>query len=165
MQKFKFDARYGATTQNGDLYNNPWKYSFVHNFKVHYKQSILQALAYKADVSVSSGRPQIPPTQEVMDAFNQRMTMGNVHQNVRGRFSQVSFHVTNIEYKESFAFYDPQTAPRNPPASSPQQTFATQSTSSFQTTFAQQDSIFCRSCGNKLPADSKFCNKCGTAVA
>ena len=165
MQKFKFDARVGNTATTQDFYANPWRYSFVHNFKVHYKQSVLQALAFKADVSISSANAQIPSLQEVTEQFNQRMEMGNVHQNVRGRFAQVSYHITNIEYKESFAFYDPQMASREPPPAPPQPSPAPQTTSDFQTTFATQESIFCRNCGNRLPSDSKFCNKCGTAVA
>lgn len=119
MQKFKFDARLGPTTENTDFYNSSWKYSFVHNYKVHYKQSVIQALANKVDISLPSSTPQMPSTQQVMEEFNQRMQMGNVARNAVRRFSQVSYHVTNIEYKESFAFYDAQTAPRAPPAPPP----------------------------------------------
>jgi hypothetical protein len=158
LQKFKFDARMGPTSSYQDLYTNPWKYSFVHNFKVHYKQSIVQALAHKADVSISSANPQIPSLQDVTEQFNQRMQLGNVHQNIRGRFAQVSYHITNIEYKESFAFYDPQMSARAPPTTPPAPT-----PSPFQSAPAQ-GSQFCTNCGNPLPPNSKFCNKCGTIV-
>jgi len=158
VQKFKFDARLGSTTDNADFYNSSWKYSFVHNFKVHYKQSVLQALASKVDVSISSNNPQIPSTQQVMDEFNQRMQMGNVARNAVRRFSQVSYHVTNIEYKESFAFYDPQTAPRAPPTT-PQAPVSAPAQAGQN--FGQ---LFCRNCGANLPSDSKFCNRCGTPV-
>jgi hypothetical protein len=158
LQKFKFDARIGATSTNQDLYTNPWRYSFVHNFKVHYKQSILQALANKADVSISSANPQIPSLQEVTEQFNQRMQFGNVHQNIKGRFAQVSYHITNIEYKESFAFYDPQMANRVPPTPPPAPT-----ASPVQPAFTP-GSKFCTNCGSQLPPNSKFCNNCGTSV-
>ena len=158
MQKFKFDARIGPTSGFQDFFTNPWKYSFVHNFKVHYKQSLLQALAYKADVSMSSANPQIPSLQDVTEQFNQRMQMGNAHQNVKGRFAQVSYHITNIEYKESFAFYDPQMAPKAPPPPSPAPT-----PTPIQST-PTRGSRFCTSCGNQFPPNSRFCNKCGAAV-
>ncbi|HEV2138110.1 MAG TPA: zinc ribbon domain-containing protein [Nitrososphaerales archaeon] len=159
MQKLKFDARMGPTANNGDLYSSSWRYSFVHNFKVHFKVSILQALANKIDVSISSSTPQIPPTQQVMEEFNQRMQLGNVTRNVRQRFSATSYHVTNIEYKESFAFYDPQTAPRAPPAPALAPMVAPALAGS------SAGSMYCRSCGTQLPVDSRFCNKCGTPVA
>jgi ribosomal protein L40E len=158
MQKFKFDTRLGSTSNSADFYDNSWRYSFVHNFKVHYKQSILQALANKVDISLSSNNPNMPSTQQVMEEFNQRMQMGNVARNVVRRFSQVSYHVTNIEYKESFAFYDPQTAPRAPPAPPPSPMPApVQSGPNF-------GKLYCRNCGAQLPSDSKFCNRCGTTV-
>jgi hypothetical protein len=171
LQKYKFDARIGPMSQNGNLYTSPWKYSFVHNFKVHYKVSMLQALANKIDVSISSTTPQIPSTQVVMEEFNQRMKLGNVTREARGRFSAASYHVTNIEYKESFAFYDPNTAPSAPPPSQIQQVQqaprALSAESQYPPLGLSQDTtgpIFCRNCGARLPSDSKFCNKCGTAV-
>lgn len=158
MQKFKFDARSGPTSDSRDLYSSPWKYSFVHNFKVHFKSSMFQALANKLDVSISSTTPQIPSTQLVMEEFNQRMQMGNMGRNMKQRFSATSYHVSDIEYKESLAFYDPQTAPKSPPEpTSPQgQTFPHAAPT--------PGSLFCRNCGAQLPSDSKFCNKCGTGV-
>ena len=148
----------GPTSETGDLYNFSWKYSFVHNFKVHYKQSVLQALANKVDVSLSSDSPRMPSTQQVMEEFNQRMQMGNVARNKVRRFSQVSYHVTNVEYKESFAFYDPQTAPRAPPTQPP-------APMSVPAQAGQNlGLLFCRNCGAQLPSDSKFCNRCGTPV-
>jgi ribosomal protein L40E len=163
LQKFKFDAQAGPTSNNQDFYTNSWRYSFVHNFKVHYKQSVLQALANKADVSISSATPQIPSTQQVMDEFNQRMQMGNVaRENLRKRFSSVSYHVTNIEYKESFAFYDSQTAPKAPPRPQPEPVVQVVTpVASAQSS----SSMFCTQCGAQLPAGSRFCNRCGSPVA
>ena len=73
------------------------------------------------------------------------------------RFSEASYHVTQVEYKESFAFYDPQMTQQ--PTPTPQMTPAASLAPS------ASGAVFCRSCGTKLPADSKFCNKCGTQVA
>lgn len=141
----------GQTSETSDFYNNPWKYSFTHNFKVHFKRGIMQALANKLDITISSATAEIPSTQQVMEEFNQRMKSSIVVSNTRQRYSEASYHVTQIEYKESFAFYDPQMAPKAPP----------------KQTFNQppSGSVFCRNCGASLPSDSKFCNKCGTQVA
>lgn len=159
MQKFKFDARQGRTEGSKDLYDNSWRYSFAHNFKVHFKRGILQALANKLDITISSAAPEMPSTNDVMTEFNQRMKASIVVSNTHQRYSEASYHVTQIEYKESFAFYDSQMAsqrpPRAPQTSSP--------TMGLQITSA--DSMFCRSCGARLPSDSKFCNRCGTPVA
>jgi hypothetical protein len=157
MQKYKFDARAGQTAEYSDLYANPWKYSFVHNFKVHFKVSIIQALANKVDISISSTTPQIPTMQQVMDEFNQRMQLGNAAQQRRVRFSAASYHVTNIEYKESFAFYDPNMARQAPP-----QVQAVSAPMGSSEIVA--GSAYCRSCGARMSADSRFCAKCGTAV-
>jgi hypothetical protein len=140
----------GPTDRTGDFYSNPLKYSFSHNFKVHFKRGILQALANKLDITISSTTPEIPSTQQVMDEFNQRMKSSIIVSNTRHRYSEASYHVTQIEYKESFAFYDPQMASRAPP----RQVVSPQSSRS----------IFCRNCGASLRDDSKFCDKCGTQV-
>lgn len=150
MQKFKFDARTGQTGETNDFYSSPWKYSFNHNFKVHYKRSAFQALASKLDITITSPSADTPSTNQVMQEFNERMKSSIVHTGTRERFSDASYHVTQIEYKESFAFYDPQMAQRAPPAPVLSQQHAR--------------SMFCRNCGTGLPADSKFCNKCGTQV-
>jgi ribosomal protein L40E len=139
------------TNETSDFYNNPWKYSFTHNFKVHFKRGILQALANKLDITIRSSSAQIPSTQEVMLEFNERMKSSNIVSDTRGRYSKASYHVTQIEYKESFAFHDPQMAHKAPPT----QTVTKQSSGS----------LFCRNCGTSLSLDSKFCNKCGTQVA
>ena len=151
MQKFKFDARMSQTNETSDFYNNPWKYSFTHNFKVHFKRGILQPLANKLDVTVSSTTAQMPPTQQVMEEFNERMKSSNIVSDTHGRYSRASYHVTQIEYKESFAFYDSQMATN----ASPKQAFNQQ----------PSGSLFCRNCGTSLHPDSKFCDKCGTRVA
>lgn len=157
MQKLKFDARLGRTESNRDMYDNPWKYSFTHNFKVHFKRSVIQALANKLDITISSPTAQMPSTNDVMGEFNQRMKASVVVSDTKHRFSEASYHVTQVEYKESFAFYDPQMAQQPPPT--PQMTPAASLAPS------ASGVVFCRSCGAKLPADSKFCNKCGTQVA
>ena len=158
MQKLKFDARQGRTESARDMYDNPWKYSFAHNFKVHFKRGILQALANKLDITISSAGPEMPSTNDVMTEFNQRMKASIVVSNTRQRYSEASYHVTQIEYKESFAFYDPQMASqRSPPLVS----------QAAPSSALQPNSMsgFCRNCGARLPTDSRFCNKCGTRVA
>ncbi len=144
MEKTKFNAQQGTTQSTQDVWQNPQKYSFVHNFKVHYKRGLLQALANKLDVSISSSSPQLPSTQQVVDEFNKRMTATVVVSDTRHRYSEASFHITNVEYKESFAFASPSI--------------------SYQAQQPQQ-SVFCRNCGNKLLPDSRFCNKCGAPIS
>ena len=156
MQKLKFDARQGRTGNSGDMHDNPWKYSFAHNFKVHFKRGILQALANKLDITVSSATPEMPSTNDVMTEFNQRMKASIVVSNTRGRYSDAAYHVTPIEYKESFAFYDPQMAQRPLPM--------TQTVPAASSAPDTSGSVFCRHCGASLPADSRFCNKCGTQL-
>jgi ribosomal protein L40E len=150
LKKTNFDARAGSTDKTADFYDNPWKYSFTHNFKVHFKRGALQALANKVDITLSSATPEIPSTQQVVDEFNQRMKASIFESDTRRRYSAASYHVTQVEYKETLAFYDPQMALKAPPkpASSSQ----------------ASDSLFCRNCGASLPSDSKFCTKCGTHV-
>ena len=163
MDKFKFDSRMGRTSLTFDFYDNPWKYSFVHNFKVHYKSGLLQALANKLDISLSTPSADMPSTQDVMNEFNDRMKASIVVSNTKKRFSQASYHVTQIEYKESLAFYDAQTAPRMapqqiqrqfPPSMAPRMIVGNQT----------QAALFCRRCGASLPADSAFCAQCGERV-
>jgi len=148
-KKVKFDARYPPER----FLKNSQRYSFVHNFKVHYKRGVLQPLANKMDVSINSSSPQLPSPQLVTNEFNQRMIMSVAHSDTKQRFDSASYHITNIEYKESFALAFnfgggvSVPIPVRQPADQPDSTF-----------------VFCRSCGNKLSADSKFCNKCGTSV-
>jgi hypothetical protein len=150
MRKLKFDARVGSTDQTVDLYNNSWKYSFAHNFKVHFKRGVMQALANKLDITIGSATPDIPSAQSVIDEFNERMRSSIVKSDTRDRYSEASYHVTQVEYKESFAFYDPKAVAKPPP----------RPTDSLQTS----SSLFCRKCGASLSPDSLFCNKCGTKV-
>ncbi len=89
--------------------------------------------------------------QQVMEEFNQRMKSSIIKSDTRGRYSDASYHVTQVEYKESFAFYDPQMVTKAPPRPTPSQ--------------QPSGSLFCRICGVSLPSDSKFCNKCGTMIA
>jgi len=144
----------GPTDLNGDLYNIPSKYSFVHNFKVHCKRGVMQALANKLDISITATNPQLPSTQQVMDEFNERMKSSIIVSNTMRRYAAASYHVTQVEYKESFAFYDPKMAPQAIPQAA-----------STQPSSPSSPSLYCRKCGAALPSDSKFCNKCGTPVA
>ena len=157
-KKSKFDARIGPGPGQEDLFQSPQAYTFIHNFKVHYKRGVLQALANKTDVSINSSSPQLPDMQLVTDEFNRRMTATVVVSNTRRRYAEVSFHITNVEYKESFAIPRPVGYNQSSPAPSAASVPGT-------TQSGPQDlSIFCRSCGNRLPSDSKFCNKCGLPV-
>ena len=146
VQKIKFDARAGRTNDTADFYHNPWKYSFNHNFKVHFKRSMLQALANKVDITITSATAEVPSTNQVMEEFNQRMKSSIIVSDTRHRKSEASYHVTQIEYKESFAFYDPQMAHQAPPIQTANPQFS--------------GSVFCRNCRTSLPLGSKFCNKC-----
>jgi hypothetical protein len=146
--KIEFNAQLPPNENNRELYQHPERYSFVHNYKVHYKRGAFQAIANKMDVSISSASPKLPTMQEVTDEFNNRMTMSVAHSETRIRYSRVSFHITNIEYKESIAIF--------------QNVYSTQI--SQPTSQIRVGSIYCRNCGTNLSPDSKFCNKCGTAV-
>ena len=162
MQKFKFDARSGSIGSTADFFNNPWKYSFLHNFKVHFKRGILQALANKIDISLSTSSADMPSTQQVMSEFNDRMKASIVVSNTRKRFSEASYHVTQIEYKESFAFYDPQTAPRMQTQQAwvqPPLTLAPRMLVEDQT-----PALFCRRCGASLGSGLLYCGQCGSRV-
>lgn len=147
--KIEFDARQPPQK----ILENPQSFQYVHNFKVHFKRGALQALANKVDVSVNSSSHKVPSIQEVTNEFNQRMVMSNAHSNTRERFSASSFHITNIEYKESMALSYSMGEEASAPHSAPQQQVMTQTASQF-----------CRHCGNPAQTDSKFCNKCGTQL-
>ncbi len=165
MEKLKFDARMGRTNLTYDFYDNPWKYSFVHNFKIHYKRGILQALANKLDISLSTSTADMPSTQSAMNEFNDRMKASIVVSSTRQRFSAASYHVTQIEYKESFAFYDPQMAPRMaPPQQQAQRQFLPSTASPMSIGNQMQPALFCRRCGAGLQSDSAFCAQCGERV-
>lgn len=143
--KIEFDARQPPQ----EIMNNAQAFSYVHNFKVHFKRGVLQALANKVDVSVNSNLPQLPSIQQVTDEFNQRMIMSNAHSDTRSRYSTSSFHITNIEYKESMAL---------------SYGVSTYSQPQTQQIVNQSDTAFCKNCGNSVTSDSKFCNKCGTQL-
>jgi hypothetical protein len=153
----------GRTDFTFDFYDNSWKYSFVHNFKVHYKRGILQPLANKLDISLSTSTADMPSTQGVMNEFNERMKASIVVSNTRHRFSEASYHVTQIEYKESFAFYDPQTAPRMTPQQTQRQ-FRPSLAPPMLVGNQVQPALFCRRCGGSLPVDSAFCAQCGERI-
>jgi len=142
--KIEYDARQPPQ----QIMQSPQSFQYVHNFKVHFKRGALQAIANKVDVSIDSSSYQMPSIQEVTKAFNDRMVMSNAHSNTRERFSASSFHITNIEYKESMALIYSMGGNSVPP----------------QQIVTQTRSAFCRSCGSPAQADSKFCNKCGTPL-
>jgi len=144
--KIKFDARRPPE----EILRNTESYQFIHNFKVHFKRGVLQVLANKMDVSVNSPSPQLPPLQAVTDEFNRRMVISDSHTTTVGKYTPSSFHITNIEYKESMALSYSGIgimAPQQPPAQA-----------------AGAQSIYCRNCGNTLQPNSKFCNLCGVSV-
>ena len=104
-KKIEFDARKGRNETSQPFYDNPQLYSFVHNFKVHFKRGALQPLANKIDVSINSTSPEKSSMQQVTDEFNKRMTMSVAVSDTKHRFSLPSYHITNIEYKESIALF------------------------------------------------------------
>jgi|YelNatPaOPRAMG01_1025707.scaffolds.fasta_scaffold108955_2 hypothetical protein len=112
-RKIEFDARKPLPRE---IAENIATYDFVHNFKVHYKSSGLQLLASKLDLSISSDSPELPTPKQVEEAANARLqgttltiTKGStsILGTPLGRFGKkdlaFSYHVTNIEYKESIA--------------------------------------------------------------
>ena len=145
--KIEFNAQSPPNEKTIDLYQHPERYSFVHNYKVHYKHGTFQVIANKMDVSIGSTSPKLLTTLEVTDEFNKRMTMSVVESDLRIRYSKASFHITNLEYKESIAMFQNVSQISQPASQVP------------------ADSIYCHNCGAKLPRDFKFCNKCGTAVS
>jgi len=156
-KKLEFNAQSPQTAPQ-DLLINPQNYSYIHNFKVHFKDSVLQVLASKTDVSVSSTSPNMPSMQEVTDEFHKRMTMAVVHSNNKKRYQASSYHITNVEYKESIAMFLPQGF-----GSQPAQQMSNQSAQA-QTSFAPGSRAFCSSCGSALASGVRFCSGCGGKV-
>jgi hypothetical protein len=157
-KKIEFDGRQGPTEKTSDLYYNPQSYSFIHNYKVHFKRGILQVLANKVDISVTTSSPQLPSPQQVTEEFQKRMTASVVVSDTRKRYSEVSFHITDVEYKKSIALPLPKSYSAG--ASSNRSTSLGGEGQS-----VEGPSVICRSCGYPLPSRSKFCNNCGAAVA
>jgi hypothetical protein len=152
-KKIEFDGRQGPTEKTSDLYQNPQDYSFIHNYKVHFKRGTLQVLANKVDISVTTSSPQLPSPQQVTEEFQKRMTASVVVSDTRKRYSEVSFHITDVEYKQSIALPLPKSyGVRTPSVRS-------------ASNGGEGSPIICRSCGYPPPSGSKFCNKCGAAVA
>jgi zinc ribbon protein len=143
--KIKFDARHPPR----EVLEAPQSFQYVHNFKVHFKRGVLQVLANKMDVSVNSTSPQLPPLQAVTDEFNRRMVMSDAHTNTSRRYDPSSFHITNIEYKESMGLAYSNVAITAPQA--PELRTGSQSG-------------YCRNCGNPIVPNSKFCNVCGARL-
>jgi hypothetical protein len=155
-KKFEFDAQ-SPQTAPPDILVNPQNYSYFHNYKVHFKASGLQILANKTDVSVTSSSPNMPSMQEVTDEFHKRMSMAVVHSGTRQRFQSSSFHITNVEYKESIAMFLPQ-FPGQATRQMPNQSAQT------QTSYAPGSRAFCGSCGKPLTLGVRFCSSCGGQV-
>jgi hypothetical protein len=143
--KIKFDVRQPPK----DILENPDSFQYIHNFKVHFKRGVLQVLANKMEVSVNSTSPQMPPLQTVTDEFNRRMVVSDAHTNTSGRFTAGSFHITNVENKESMAL-----AYSNIGVTAPQPSKQT----------GGRQSAYSPNCGNLVQPNSKFCNLCGTRL-
>lgn len=149
-KKIEFDGRRGPTEKTSDLYQNPQDYSFIHNYKVHFKRGTLQVLANKVDISVTTSSPELPSPQQVTEEFQKRMTASVVVSDTRKRFSEVSFHITDVEYKQSIGLPLPKSyGLRQAPVPA----------------YAGGSPVVCGSCGYQLPSGSKFCNNCGAPVA
>lgn len=150
--KNKNNIEFDARKPPEEILSNPQSFSYVHNFKVHYKHSSLQLLADKLDVSVSTKTPQVPPGNWVMNEFNWRMKKSRNRRGSRQGYDPNSYHVTNIEYTESLATrfdFQNATSVKSVPA---------------QKVMVQAASTYCPSCGGAISAESKFCSKCGTAL-
>ena len=100
VKKFEFDARRPPE----EIASSPESYSYVHNFRVQYKQSSLQVIARKIEVSVSGESPQIPLTNWVTYEFDKQIRkQNNRYRDARHKFIPSSYHITNIEYVGSTA--------------------------------------------------------------
>ena len=148
-KKLEFDAQSPQTAPQ-DLLINPQNYSYIHNFKVHFKDSALQLLASKTDVSVSSTTPDMPTMQEVTDEFHKRMTMAVVHSSNKKKYQASSYHITNVEYKESIAMFLPQM-------------FGGRARQA-QVSVPVVANSFCGACGTALASGVRFCSGCGKQV-
>ena len=149
--KIEFDATRGPSEKTADLYENPQNYSFIHNYKVHFKRSSLQMVANKIDISVASSTVQPPGHEEVVNQFNNKTLVAMANPRMR----MPSYHITNIEYKESLALPVLEARRFLQPATS-------QLTAQVQA--LEESSIYCYNCRNNLPPDSRFCNKCGATL-
>ena len=98
-RKVVFDARRPPE----EILRNSGAYSYVHNFKVHYKASKIQAKGSKIDTSVCSESPQIPSQEEVELQFNrQMMIMPSSNAKFQTPYGLItSFRILNVEYRES----------------------------------------------------------------
>lgn len=152
QKKIEFDARNPNDGHAAAIARSPGAYTYVHNFKVHYKRGALQALANKLDISVSSSRPDLPLSQPVVEEFNRRMTASVFSSDTKARYSKASYHITDVEYKESVAI----PLPSYQVPSTPSGVALT-----VQSQRQLADSLFCTGCGTKLAGGSKFCNNCG----
>ncbi len=153
QRKIEFDARNPDEKRAAEVFRNPSAYSYVHNYKVHYKRGAFQALANKLDISVGGPSPSLPESQVVVDEFNRRMTAAVFSSDTRERYSSASYHITNVEYKESMAI--------------PLPNYQVPSGTALTVQSQQQleSSLSCSDCGAKLPSGSKFCNNCGKPAA
>ena len=107
--KIEFDARIDLPNE---IKNNIVGWEYTHNFKVHYKSSVLQVLASKLDLSIPSDTPELPSHQEIEAAANSRLQgstfaiqkSGTTLGRLGKKDLTFSYHITDAEYKESIAF-------------------------------------------------------------
>lgn len=99
LRKFGFDARQPMKL----ISDNPQSFYYVHNFKVHYKQSPLQLIARAIEVSVRGESPQIPLTNWVTYEFDKQIRKQSKRRRASDRYIQSSYRITNIEYIGSTA--------------------------------------------------------------
>ena len=146
-KKVKFDARQPPQDLQG--YRD---YSFVHNFKVRYKKSSLQIFENEVAVSITSSSARLPSPETVSRQFNRQLPYRERHS---------SFHITNIEYKESVAMsYGMKKSPVPITVSLNQPHNPTISNSTNPPTTIS-GFMFCKKCGTRLEASSRFCKSCG----
>lgn len=147
-KKIKFDARQPPQDLQGYR-----EYSFVHNFKVRYKKSILQIIENEVAVSITSSSAHLPSPETVSRQFNRQLPYRERHS---------SHHITSIDYKESFAMsygIKKTPVPITVPVNQPHNPAVSHSTSSSITTIS--GFMFCTKCGTRLEASSRFCKSCG----
>jgi hypothetical protein len=107
MEKIRFSAL-TPSQRAKELYVNPDRYSFIHNFRVHFKRGAMQFLANKVDISMSSDSPDMPRIQQVTDEFNRRMTLSVMGSQAKKRYTAASFQITDVQYVGSFALRLPE---------------------------------------------------------
>ncbi|MDG6999663.1 MAG: hypothetical protein JRN15_11170 [Nitrososphaerota archaeon] len=98
--KVEFDARLPTPTE---IAKTPQSFSYLHNFRVHFKQNSMRVIAHSIEVSVSGESPQLPLTNWVTYEFDKQMRKKNNGRKIRDRSIQTSYRITNIQYVRSTA--------------------------------------------------------------